>query len=95
MEHITKYVYRFNSLKWFIQGIVPSRGTRVTVHNEYGTLKNLVWRNSHDEDHFLSPSFKDVPLELSYFLLNRTRERLILENRLQKDNSLLSGRKFS
>lgn len=60
-----------------------------------GKPKNLVWRNKMADDCKISSDFQDVPLELSYFLLMRTRERMMLENRLSKDSRLIRKRTFS
>lgn len=65
------------------------------THRLDGTPINLVWRNMYQDEYKISEGFKDVPLELSYFLLTRTRERILFENRMQQDNQLLSGRWFS
>jgi len=95
MKAIYRYCYQFNSFKFFLEGLIPIRGTRIETTDQCGNPKNLVWRNKQEDDCKISSDFKDVPLELSYFLLMRTRERMMLENRVAKDNHLLQKRMLS
>ena len=42
------------------------------------TRSTFVWRNCMTDGYKIGESYKDVPLDLSHFLLIRTREHLLL-----------------
>jgi hypothetical protein len=44
--------------------------------------KKFVWRNKMTDGYKICPSFKDIPLDLSNYLLIRTREHLLLTNKI-------------
>ena len=52
-----------------------------------------MWRDKEDDAYKITEAYKDDPLELSNFLLVRTREYLLLQNKLEdkiNSNSLMS-----
>ena len=54
---------------------------------------NFVWRHCMTDGYKIGQSYKDVPLELSHFLLIRTREHLLLQNKL--NNRVFKPKHFS
>lgn len=42
----------------------------------------FVWRNKMTDGYKIGLSYKDIPLDLSNYLLIRTREYLLLQNKL-------------
>jgi len=44
----------------------------------------FVWRNKMTDAYKIGNEFQDVPLDLTNYLLLRTRERLVLQNKLQQ-----------
>ena len=77
-----RYTSTFNNFKWFFQGLgLPQwRSTKVVLS---GTQK-YVWRDKEDDAYKITEAYKDDPLELSHFLLIRTREYLLLQNKLEE-----------
>ena len=45
--------------------------------------KSYVWRNKEADAYKIAAGYQDVPLELSNYLLVRTREHLLLQNKVQ------------
>ena len=43
----------------------------------------FIWRNKGGEDYHISENFADNPLELSHYLLIRTREHMFLQNKAE------------
>ena len=44
--------------------------------------KTYVWRNKEADSYKIAAGYQDVPLELSNYLLVRTREHLLLQNKV-------------
>ena len=56
------------------------------VHQTLNKSNKFVWRNKMTDGYKIGASFKDVPLDLSNYLLIRTRENILFRNKqLQKD----------
>ena len=46
--------------------------------------KKFVWRNQGDDNYKITEAFEDNPLELSHYLLVRTREHIFLQNKVEE-----------
>lgn len=51
--------------------------------SESGKPKQYIWRNKGDQDYKISEAYADNPLELSHYLLIRTREHMFLTNKTE------------
>ena len=67
---------------------MPEFGTQA-IKIRVDDPKTYVWRNKESDSYKIAQGFKDVPLELSNYLLVRTREHLLLQNKVQ--NKFMSG----
>lgn len=78
-----KYVFSHNGIWNFLRGLVPivQRGstTVAPMHNQHQTF---VWRNHYLEGFKISPGYLQEPLDLSHYLLIRTREVFLLSNKV-------------
>ena len=68
--------------------IVPQRGNEIT-QKTFESGKKLIWRNKAADGYKIGLCYEDVPLDLSHYLLMRSREQMILQNKLE--NKVNSG----
>ena len=94
----SKFLYPFNAFKSWLGGLgwvnrgsklVDLSKTQVTMHGL--PLKKYIWRNQGDDQYKISDGFEDNPLELSNYLLLRTREHIYLQNKAQNKLPRASG----
>jgi hypothetical protein len=55
--------------------------------------KVFVWRNRYTEGYKIGLGFESEPLDLSNYLFIRTRERLLLENKVNDPQRVMKNRK--
>ena len=89
-----KYVYAYNGIANFFRGIlpVPHKGSRVL--SAYSGA-NLIWRNHFTHSYKIGQAYLSQPLDLSNFLFIRTRERLLLENKVNAPKRVLKSGKIN
>jgi hypothetical protein len=89
-----KYVYAYNGIANFFRGIlpVPHKGSRVL--SAYSGA-NLIWRNHFTHSYKVGQAYLSQPLDLSNFLFIRTRERLLLENKVNAPKRVLKSGKIN
>lgn len=77
-----KYVYAYNGvINWFRGALsLPQRGSRVVTQATSG--QQLIWRNHFTQQYKVGDGFQQQPLDLSTFLFVRTRENLLLQNKV-------------
>ena len=87
-----KYVYAYNGVVNFLRGIfpVPQKGSRVI--SAY-TGANLIWRNHYTQSYKVGQAYLQQPLDLSNYLFIRTRERLLLENKVNAPQRVMKSGK--
>ena len=56
------------------------KSKRVVVSGE----QKFVWRDKEDDAYKITEAYRDDPLELSHYLLVKTREYLLLQNKLEE-----------
>ena len=87
----SKFLYPYNFFKNWLGGIgwrtlgskrVDLGQTQASLHGL--PLKKYIWRNKGDDMYKISDAFEDNPLELSNYLLVRTREHLYLQNKIEQ-----------
>ena len=85
-----KYLYAYNGIKGWLGGIgffqIGSKpvNTMLKQSAQGGELpKKYIWRNKGEDQYAIGQTFEDNPLELSNYLLVRTRERMFLHNKAQ------------
>ena len=91
-----KYTYAYNGVFNWIRGLIPSvtRGAQQEVFTySAATSKTLVWRNHVTENYKVSENYTQQPLDLSNFLFIRTRENLLLQNKLHNSLRVLRSGK--
>ena len=91
-----KYVYSFNSaFNWF-RGLLPvfTRGSVKEVPT-YNAGRTVVWRNHVTDNYKVGDGFVQQPLDLSNFLFVRTRENLLLQNKVHNPQKVLKSGKAS
>lgn len=88
-----KYVYAYNGIINFLRGIfpVPQRGSRAL--NAYTSSANLIWRNHFTQNYKVGQAYLSQPMDLSNFLFVRTRERLLLENKVNAPQRVMKNGK--
>jgi hypothetical protein len=88
-----KYVYAYNGIvNWFRGFLVfPNRGARIV--SSYSS-PNLVWRNHVTQAYKVGPAYLQQPLDLSNMLFIRTRERLLLENKVNAPEKVMKSGKY-
>lgn len=89
-----KYVYSFNSaFNWF-RGLLPvvTRGSVKEVPT-YNAGRTVVWRNHVTDNYKVVEGFAQQPLDLSNFLFVRTRENLLLQNKVHNPSKVLKSGK--
>ena len=87
-----KYVYAYNGVVNFLRGILPlpQKGSRVVT--AYSGA-NLIWRNHFTQSYKVGQAYLQQPLDLSTFLFIRTRERLLLENKVNAPQRVMKSGK--
>ena len=89
-----KYVYAYNGVINWIRGVFPWPQKGARVISAYSGA-NLIWRNSYTQAYKVGQAYTQTPLDLSNYLFIRTRERLLLENRVKTPQRVLkSGKPF-
>jgi len=89
-----KYIYSYNSVYNWFRGILPvlTRGS-VSEAPAYGSTRTLVWRNHVADNYKVAEGFTQQPLDLSNFLFLRTRESLLLKNKVHNPQRVLKSGK--
>lgn len=92
-----KYLFAYNSFKGWLGGIgffqigsKPVDTLLKKTSSKTGRMKKYIWRNKGEDQYAIGQSFNDNPLELSNYLLIRTREYMFLHNKAQ--GKLTAGR---
>lgn len=91
-----KYVYSYNSLFNFFRGLLPlpQRNARaITAYSQ--SSANLVWRNHFTWAYKVSQGYESQPMDLSNFVFIRTRERMLLENKVNAPQKVMNNGKAS
>lgn len=74
-----KYAFLHNGFKNTLRAFGwPERGSRWLAPSELRSGKKFVWRNKMTDGYKISNSYRDMPLDLSHYMLLRTRENLLL-----------------
>jgi hypothetical protein len=71
------YIYSFNGIANFFRGFLPSISAR-SVKTNVDTNTTFVWRNSVTDGYKIGLGYQDQPMDLSNYLLLRTKELLFL-----------------
>lgn len=87
-----KYVYAYNGVVNFLRGILPlpQKGSRIVT--AYSGA-NLIWRNHFTQSYKVGQAYLQQPLDLSTLLFIRTRERLLLENKVNAPQRVMKSGK--
>ena len=72
-------------------GLIPDKSKLVFPYHRLN--QTFVWRSRFIEGYKIGPAYLEQPLDLSNYLLIRTRERLLLENKVQFPQTVLKGGK--
>jgi hypothetical protein len=75
---IQKYAYSHNGIMHWVKGMLPILGRDTTVSKTATSNKIFVWRNQALDAYKISHTFEDKPLDLTHFLIVRTRENLMI-----------------
>jgi hypothetical protein len=62
-----------------------------TYHNPD---KVYVWRNHVTDGYKVGRDYEDSPMDLSNYLLIRTRERIVLENKIASPQNVMKSKKL-
>ena len=87
-----KYVYAYNGIVNFFRGLIPipQKGARaITAYSG----ANLIWRNHFTQSYKVGQAYLSQPLDLSNFVFIRTRERLLLENKVNAPQRVMKSGK--
>ncbi len=87
-----KYVYSYNALFNFFRGLLPLGQRNARVVSAYSGA-NLVWRNHFTLGYKVGQAYESQPMDLSNFVLIRTRERLLLENKVNTPQKVMKNGK--
>jgi len=89
-----KYIYAYNGIANFFRGLlpVPHKGSRVL--SAYSGA-NLIWRNHFTQSYKVGQAYLSQPLDLSNFIFIRTRERILLENKVNAPGRVMKSGKNS
>ena len=87
-------MYSFNGLWHWIRGalLLPSFGSRRVLTQDNGLY---VWRNNYMDGYKIGTSYLQQPGDLANYLLVRTRERMLLENKVHSGSVLKSQKPTS
>lgn len=89
-----KYAYAFNGVFNWFRGVIalPSGRSRpVTAAQSAG--RTLLWRNHFTQGYKVSEAYAQQPMDLSNLLFVRTREHLLLSNKVRAPKNVLSSGK--
>ena len=93
-----RYMPQYNSFKHWFRGMgFPDFGSKtinpaLELRHADGRRKKYIWRDSQEEKYKIEEGYEDIPLQLSNYLLLRTRERLFVKN--QMEEKLYSGTRW-
>ena len=75
-----KYAYAFNGIFNWFRGLIPlpMSSTQRFVNPYYKPELNFIWRNHVADGYKIGQAYTQQPLDLSNYLLIRTRENLLL-----------------
>jgi len=83
-----KYLYSFNGFKSWLGGLGinslrshPIDPLMPQIQHDSKPGQKYIWRNKGDDMYHITNAFEDNPLELSNYLLIRTREHFYLQNK--------------
>jgi hypothetical protein len=90
-----KYIYAYNGFMNFARGfgVLPELRSRV-VAPVYHPDKVFVWRNHVTDGYKIGLYYQDSPMDLSNYLLIRTRERIVLENKIANPKNVMKRAKL-
>ena len=90
-----KYVYAYNGIVNFIRGVFPfpQKGSRPLT--AYTSTANLIWRNHFTLAYKVGQTYVQQPMDLSNFVFIRTRERLLLENKVNAPQRVMKNGKHN
>jgi len=88
-----KYAYTHNGIWTFLKGFLPlARGSK-PVHPHLNQSTVFVWRNHVIDGYKIGYGYSHQPMDLSNYLLIRTRERFLLNSRVSVPHiALRSGK---
>ena len=91
-----KFVYAHNGIMQWIKGFnfIPERGAKV-VSPFFSPDKTYIWRNKVTDGYKIGMAYKDQPMDLSNYLFIRTRERMLLENKVVAPQTVFKSGKPS
>ena len=86
-----RYVFTFNGMRNWVLGVVPE--WRVVTETKIADAAGAtsVWRNSIHDGYKISEGYQDRPLDLSNYLLLRSRMHLLMQNRVSGHLKQTSG----
>ena len=91
-----KYAYAYNGVYNWVRGIfaLPQKNARI-VHPYTQPSTTYVWRNQFTDAYKMGDAYTQQPMDLSNFVFIRTRERLLLENKVNAPQRVLKSGKIS
>jgi len=75
-------------------GALYDAGAKV-VAPSYLPDRTFIWRSTVMDGYKVGDAYKDQPMDLSNFLLIRTRERLLFENKVNSPSTVMKSGKRS
>ena len=90
-----KYVYAYNGVVNWLRGVIalPQRSSQVI--SQSNASQQLVWRNHFTQSYKVAEGFSQLPMDLSNFLFIRTRESLLLQNKIAAPQKVMRSGKAS
>ena len=73
-----RYAFAHNYFLAFFRGLFPFESSSRNVLPFHNPNQTFVWRNTMGDGYKIGLSYKDVPLEISNYLVFRTKELLLL-----------------
>lgn len=89
-----KYVYAYNGIFNWFRGflVIPQKGARL-VNPYHHPNTSFIWRNHFTEGYNIGQAYLQQPMDLSNYVFIRTRERLLLENKVNTPQKVLRSGK--
>ena len=88
-----KYIYSFNGIFNWLRGFnIPIDYASKPINPFLHPGSTFIWRNNALQDYKIGDAYLDKPLELSNYLVVRSRERLLLESKVRSP-SLVFGKR--
>ena len=73
-----RYVFSYNGIVHFIRGLIPLDTFAQPVAPHMHPSQTYIWRNKVTDGYKIGENYKEEPMDLSNYLLLRTKEMLLL-----------------